>query len=145
MLLDITLMKENILTAFNLMPGLKRNIDDRFTEELSIVFDIFISWLIFVVAVIFSVISIYLDLRYHGECYLFQRSGALIVIAAAIIEIKLSKYPNWFEEDLLHFEHDAEEAVWDRFFNLSSKFRRIGWYSLVIGTVIWAYGDIPFK
>lgn len=73
----------------------------------------------------------------------FQRSGSLMVIIGAFIEYKLFSIR-------AHF--NIVGTVWDRSFETPESYNT--WYNIisyatlstiVVGTLIWGYGDIPFE
>jgi hypothetical protein len=72
---------------------------------------------------------------------MFQRSGALLVAAAVILEIRLS---------LCSLERFGQsgEYIWEESCDRLMRMYRFAivviWITIIIGTIIWAYGDFMF-
>ena len=86
--------------------------------------------------------SIWLDVNNHiSYTSMFQRSGAILVIAAAITEFFTSK-------ERLEYPYYKEYEEWARVMSNIKPFvsgcRIFGWLSLISGTLIWSYGDFIF-
>ena len=124
------------------MPDLRRNIESRFKEETNILFWIFISWIMLLFAWAVLIASFSIDIFTSLNLDLFQRSGAIIVAGGALVEIQLSMNPNWFMDDTLHHKHGGKMETWDKFFARIKQFQKFGWFSVILGTIIWAYGDL---
>jgi len=122
-----------------------------------------------------AIISIYFDYQLYldsidnNESFWFQRSGALIVLAG--VELQYSKLVNlWkkaFDQEMslesveskigsgqgISMLEMAKDSVKTRDFTIrihtviteKSKKDTIAVLLMVIGTVVWAYGDLPFK
>ena len=89
-------------------------------------------WMPTVFVVICAVIAFLSDISDTNELYWFQRSGALICAASVYIA---------FHEGSKRYQLTGASL------NINTKIW-YQWLALVmgiLGTLIWAYGDIPFK
>ena len=85
------------------------------------------------VLILFSVVvSLYIDLSGLSKMLYFQRSGALLA--------GLSVY-------IAHHENRQRYHIKDGTLNIQTKiwYQWLALFLGVIGTLIWAYGDIPFS
>lgn len=119
-------------------------------------------------SLVISILSFYLDFNYKCETYWFPRAGALLALSGAILEFSklmklwgLSKQTEQSIESVesridrgagIGMRELATESVHTRNFtiriynvltqkDITDKYAFI---LVVAGTVIWAYGDIPF-
>lgn len=107
----------------------------------------FIDIALFILLWTFSVVSFCVTIyAYDGQIDWFQRSGATIVLLAAILEYRhLHIYSK-----PIHRAVQSGALTHGKSLSFLSKFRdraigRCGIIYLVLGTLIWGYGDIPFK
>ncbi|MDO6581423.1 hypothetical protein Q4491_08685 [Photobacterium sp. 2_MG-2023] len=84
------------------------------------------------VVAIVSATSFYIDGSSDGEMFWFQRSGALVAAAGIYIGFHEARWSITAVDS--HMFINTE--IWYRWLALAAG---------IIGTVIWAYGDIPFK
>ena len=103
---------------------------------------------LFAAAIIWMVISGVLDLNCVGGGGWFNRSGAILVIAALIYEkvakpylrdkliptLKLSYGPTKIEPE--------KERKWRLGHKILGWFVKVELFCVLLGTVIWAYGDL---
>jgi hypothetical protein len=94
--------------------------------------------------------SLYLTfIHYKGACDWFARSGSIIVICAGVVEYRrlniYSKYP---------FNETIKKSLTDIFLvdKIVNVFKRLELFSnkcalfiMILGTIVWGFGDIPFK
>lgn len=100
-------------------------------------------FIIMIVITLISLIASYYSFRFQGDW--FQRSGSIIVLIAAVIEYRhLNFYSTPSQKSVISGGISGVNGL-----AILSKIRlRIGVYAifyLVAGTLIWGYGDIPFK
>ena len=131
------------------------------TERFSVVFT--------GLMVVLSAISLYVDLSAPNDAYWFQRSGALIVLAGANLQYAklVGLWKKAFEREMalepvesriasgkgLGILEMAKDSVQTRDFSIriyetvteKSMKDVIAVFFIVFATVIWGYGDIPFK
>ncbi|MBE4008478.1 hypothetical protein HJ134_23035 [Vibrio parahaemolyticus] len=119
-------------------------------------------------SVVIAVVSFVVDYKFDCETYWFTRSGALIALSGALLEysklMKLWASSKQNEQSLesvstrikkgsgVGLKEVAEESVQTRDFairiyNVLTNKDKVDVYALIMaisGTLIWAYGDIPF-
>ncbi|HBC3427098.1 hypothetical protein JL857_24395 [Vibrio parahaemolyticus] len=122
-----------------------------------------LEWRLLVGAFFFSGISLFLD--YHlGRTDLFMRSGAVVVLLAAIVEYRTSSHILKDIQNAIR-KNVAKDAAIDWMLEDKSQFneflkaitvlppaptqerKHISFFAhifLVLGTVIWGYGDLWF-
>jgi hypothetical protein len=101
---------------------------------------------LFIIMLAFTIASFYASVyTWKHDTEWFQRSGAIMVLIAAIIEYRhLNEYK-------VHYQQAAMSGGISRGWHLSILIKsrtvigRLAIYCLVIGTVVWGYGDMPFK
>jgi len=81
---------------------------------------------------IVSALSFYIDSSSNSEMYWFQRSGALVAAAGIYIGFHEARWSITAVDGSMFINTE----IWYRWLALAAG---------IIGTVIWAYGDIPFK
>ena len=86
--------------------------------------------------------SFYLSLA-SGDGEWFQRSGSLFVLFSALVEIQQSsiKQPTEGGEVTIN---DTPVMIRKLIPSMSKWLHRIAWGGIVIGTLIWGYGDLVF-
>lgn len=84
------------------------------------------------IVVILSGISLYFDLRSNEGHFWFQRSGALMGAAGIYIGFHEG---NW----------KITERNTDLYINTNIWYQWLALFLGILGTLIWAYGDLPFK
>jgi len=123
-----------------------------------------LKWSLLVLAIVCAIISFYLDCQSLKETTWFSRSGSLVVLAAAFVEFRLSKflYDDVFNSlkktarkqagmpaisDSKLIQGVSESNLIEKPTMPESRKCLINYtHTLIIfGTLIWAYGDIPFK
>jgi len=77
-------------------------------------------------------ISIYMDLCIHNDIFWFQRSGALMGALSIYIAFHESSQRITKQDNTLNINTE----IWYQWLALA-----LG----IIGTIIWAYGDLPFR
>ncbi len=82
----------------------------------------------------------------NGETDWFQRSGSIICLLSAIIEFRHFQI---FKTNHVHISVMSGAMDDCKILSIMSKLRLFvgnnAIYFLIIGTVIWGYGDIPFN
>ncbi|WP_299948231.1 hypothetical protein [uncultured Microbulbifer sp.] len=76
------------------------------------------------------------------DYFWFQRSGALIVLFSAAAEYHLFVTSNYIDQGDQFVGNDKWEE------NYGGQYKNLKWAAhslLLIGTLIWGFGDIPFK
>lgn len=136
-------MRKQILNFFGALPEIKENITDRYNAEMRIVMDIATPWFIMCFAFMLSFSSFVLDFLTGPIDNWFGRSGAVLVAAGTWNELMLAKHSRWFDEDILHLQHNHTNG-YNRFFHWSKKNQKVAWLFIGFGTLIWAYGDLVF-
>lgn len=103
-----------------------------------------LEWVLLVCAAIDLILSTVVDIQSHriGSLHLFARSGALMVMAGVLIELRYQGfYSQWSlrqHERATGFGGSPIEALprtYDRKLGIARLFS-------VTGTLIWAYGDL---
>ena len=119
-----------------------------------------IEWLFLLLGVILAAISYYCDTQSIKDTTWFARSGAIVVLFSAIVEYRLSQY---IYEDVLQaaiktarinavlpFNEDSIAGGLIKA-NQTTKpespkprliLKRVSHALIIIGTIIWGYGDI---
>lgn len=110
------------------------------------------SWLVLLIAIVIMLFSLMADLLNTGEVLnWFQRSGALLVIASLVVEVRsaiISESRSNVEKFLSRINSELRPSNMGfnygtiHFRRWQRKFRICAWLSAVIGTGIWAYGDL---
>ena len=74
----------------------------------------------------------------------FQRSGAIVVLISVILEIRqsLAKQPR---ANFRHYIDNSPVMIKQYFPTVRNLFHWIAWGGIVIGTLIWGYGDLFFE
>lgn len=100
-----------------------------------------ISYLGFGFAIIWMFMCLIFDLSDYvaSDFFWFQRSGALLVLAATVAEFCQFDRPSLSDELSHGVGKTALMSLWQRSVKIA------GIIAIVAGTVIWAYGDLPFK
>lgn len=121
-----------------------------------------------IIAVLITAISFYVDFVFKCDINWFSRSGALLALSGASLEygklLKLWESAKHNEQSLesvksrierkagVGLKETAEESVQTRDFAIriydvltqKDKLDILAFILVVAGTLIWAYGDIPF-
>lgn len=84
------------------------------------------------IVVILSLTSLYFDIHIEDGCFWFQRSGALMGAAGIYIGFHEG---NW-KITAINASVYINTEIWYQWLALA-----LG----VLGTLVWAYGDLPFK
>jgi len=101
-------------------------------ESLKVILrDIFV-WCVFTICVLVSILSLIYDLTFGSDLDLFQRSGSILVASGAAVEISYStmKFDDRIQSSLY---------IYKLFYNY---FKIGGWLAIILGTIIWGYGDL---
>ena len=84
-----------------------------------------------------------------AEWHWFGRSGAILTMAGVLLSVRpliRMGFSEWYRSmsviDCGHLEPTPEEIEAERQSNLDATASRIGVYMAVIGTLVWAYGDL---
>ncbi len=98
-----------------------------------------------------ATIPIMLSLTYDIYCvnnnHYFQRSGSLMVIFSVILEFIQLKYQVIKSSDQLQLKREGK--IWDVLYGKDLPierihFQKIAFALMILGTLIWGYGDLPF-
>jgi len=90
-------------------------------------------WLPSMVCLIVFFLSLFLDLSSSKESWFWlQRSGAIITLLGAWIGFHESKESIQVDGAVLNINTNLPYKIW-------------GISLIIIGTILWGYGDIPFK
>ena len=104
----------------------------------------------YVIALLTLVLGIILSLKNHDWSW-FSRCGSLVVINGIILTShqiiehmhllkqrqmrQASQFErDWAHEDKHHFTHVGDDITW--------KLEKYGLYMLIIGTLVWGFGDL---
>jgi hypothetical protein len=105
-------------------------------------------WLLVGVAVLVVVISV-LESYTTGKWHWFGRSGAIITMAGVILNMRplvRMGLTEWLRSQQVidggHFDPTPEEIEEERQTTQDAIASNIGLYMVLVGTVIWAYGDL---
>ncbi|MGP5565439.1 hypothetical protein [Vreelandella alkaliphila] len=93
-------------------------------------------------------ISLIVDLFAETDQYWFQRSGALLCMLAIAVEFRINEVRGAIDvtdEDLTSITEQA--VITEDFIDTQTYLflKYFSHFSIAVGTVVWAYGDIPFK
>lgn len=98
-----------------------------------------------VLAVVISFAASYVTGAWHW----FGRSGAIVTIAGVILSVRpliRMGFSEWFRSltiiDGGHFEPTLKEIEAEHQSKLDATAYHIGVYMALIGTIVWAYGDL---
>ena len=98
------------------------------------------SWLLLFLSIVWLGASFLLDLiDFKSGYFFFQRSGAILVISSLWVEWLTSRTPL---DGRMTMSLDLVPTT--RYAYIRSLFAKIGLYTAVFGTLVWAYGDTPF-
>ena len=99
------------------------------------------SWLLLLISILWMFISIYLDIREPKDsesCFWFQRSGAVSVLASLWVEWLTSRAELGGSMSMA-FNHISPSKRYIRIINV---FSIAGLFFAILGTFVWAYGDM---
>ncbi|MBI3100103.1 MAG: hypothetical protein HYY98_00885 [Burkholderiales bacterium] len=98
-----------------------------------------------VLAVAISFATSFVTSKWHW----FGRSGAVLTMAGVILSVRplvRMGFSEWFRSlnviDGGHFELTPEEIEAERQSRLDATASHVGVYMALVGTVVWAYGDL---
>jgi len=117
-------------------------------------------WLLLTLGIIFSAVSLYIDIQSVSETTWFARSGSIVVLLAVVVEYRLSSYL-YDDIDTAAKKTARKKAVMPSFSdnsltdglvkaNFTSKPKPpksrsilafVSHFLVILGTVIWGYGD----
>lgn len=99
-------------------------------------------WVLLAVAVLFSVVSIIADC-YSDSLNLFARSGAIVVLAAVVVEYRISShiYEDIQRAQFLQSKIDLSVPLKGKPAPQRKRVAIVAHILVVLGTVIWGYGD----
>ena len=124
---------------------------------------------IIAVAIIVTAVSLFVDITFHNEVFWFQRSGAVMTVAGVWFQYRkiVSTWTQAFESEInyiptkessesgqgIKMSDIAKESWQTRDFvkrihdivTAKSPKDLISIFLVVSGTLIWAYGDLPFR
>jgi hypothetical protein len=102
----------------------------------------------FILSVLFVAVFFLLDYMVPNDFYWFQRSGAVLCILAISAEFSLNKLDRTASinslNDALDFNNSLKTGV-IKDTKFDKRVRRTTHACVAAGTLIWAYGDIPFR
>lgn len=94
-----------------------------------------ISYVTLLAAYVWMIIGLYWDLS-GSECNWFQRSGAIVVFSAVLTEF-------FVVDNYKVRAHVADFVkITDFYRKIQKLFFYFGFFSILLGTVVWAYGDL---
>jgi hypothetical protein len=107
--------------------------------KANLVIDVFLLGM----CIIPSLWALSIDLNGSTEFW-FQRSGSIMVIFAVLLEFNLFKYNSVEEAGTVYVEGQAvsKGGALPTFKKIIKVF---GFILAILGTLIWGYGDLPFK
>lgn len=89
-----------------------------------------------------------IDFYWPNDYYWFQRVGAMLCALSVVAEFELGRHHplRWYNGSALDFETSISISNGEKGLTKYEKtVRNIAHGSLVFGTVVWAYGDLPIK
>jgi hypothetical protein len=105
-------------------------------------------WLLIGVAALAVVASV-LASHITGKWHWFGRSGAIVTMAGVILSVRplvRMGFAEWLRSQRVidggHFVPTPEEIEEERQTTLDATASNIGVYMALVGTVVWAYGDL---
>ncbi len=104
-----------------------------------------IDLLLIVLATIPVVLSLIYDINYVNDKYYFQRSGSLMVMFSVILEFIQLKYQVIKSTDQAQVKIEGD--MWGFLYGKDlpierTYFQTIAFVLMVLGTLIWGYGDL---
>ncbi|MBW8331940.1 MAG: hypothetical protein K0M40_07960 [Prolixibacteraceae bacterium] len=109
--------------------------------------NILLDYLVFIIAYLWVLYSLNIAIGEH--CYdFFSRSGSIIILASGWVELK---FISGQIEKMMRYTKEKVNLSSSRLFDAlkvdkSDKITRyISYISVLIGTIIWAYGDLILK
>ena len=105
-------------------------------------------WLLISIAAL-AVIASVLVSSFTGKWHWFGRSGAIVTMVGVILSVRplvRMGFAEWLRSQGVinggQFEPTPEEIEEERQITLDAAASRIGIYMALVGTVVWAYGDL---
>jgi len=100
-------------------------------------------WLVIAVAIFVVIISVIAD-HYTNGCNWFARSGSLVVLLAVFVEFKISPhiYDDIQRAQFLQSKVDMSIPFKAKPTKAKKQVTLATHISLVVGTLIWGYGDL---
>ena len=118
-------------------------------------------WLLLIISIVFSMASMFFDIQTVDDTIWFQRSGAVLVLFAAIVEYRLASYshdevfdaikvtakkravmPNISDNDLVNGLVKSNIASKPETPKDRKVLKLFAHVFVVLGTAIWGYGDL---
>lgn len=106
---------------------------------------LWVSFPLLTLSVLFLAVSFICDFKYQGDdpAYWFQRGGSIAVLLAAISEYMLLCVDS--EINYPESGYVGEDKWKKKYGTLHKSANIFALMVAVIGTIVWGYGDIPFK
>lgn len=106
-------------------------------------------WITFLTVVVIFLISLFIDLAINSYSTWFQRSGSILVVVSALVStnaratwedrLMFRQFINELKINIPFQEFDSNS---ERFYRVSRIFNVLSICFLVIGTIVWGYGDL---
>lgn len=106
-----------------------------------------IDFMLILGAISISCLSLLIDMKVP-EYYLFARSGSIMVLIGAVLEVRQVKYQEAYNKEfqaVLLREGIISPIQPERLKGVYSLIRNTTHLLILTGTFIWGYGDLPFK
>lgn len=100
-----------------------------------------VSVLVLLIACGWTLYSGYYDLLWHQKFNLFPRSGAILVAAALHLEFQCKDMEILLLMEVEVLDEKAGDAIYN-YADAVETFKKLGWVATLVGTFIWAYGDL---
>jgi hypothetical protein len=102
---------------------------------------------LFIVIIFTVIVSFIANIYDYNNCNnWFQRSGSIVTVLSAIIEYR---HLNIFKISHVHKSvlsgELSEVLLMTRFAKIRQYIGSSSLFTLIVGTIIWGYGDIPFN
>ena len=92
--------------------------------------------------------SLIVDMMIPNQIFWFQRSGAVLCMLSIVAEFRLNQLDRTALIDDWNARCNDEKALNEPMFiesNREKSLKLIAHFSVAVGTIVWAYCDLPFK
>lgn len=106
-------------------------------------------WITFLTVIVIFSTSLFIDLTTNSYSTWFQRSGSILVVVSALVStnaratwedrLMFRQFINELKINVPFQEFDSNS---ERFYRISRIFNVLSIWFLVIGTIVWGYGDL---
>ena len=135
------------LILLNILKGYwKKTIDilrEYWKKTIDILREYWIDILFSFLAIFPVILSWYIDKYIPNEIYWFQRSGSLMVFFSIALEVEQSKYIT--RKENTEFRIGTPIHIGKELSEIRNYIKRFSIVLILIGTIIWGYGDLLFK